>query len=271
MTTSALQNAPAAPFDVVAANYDRVFTESLIGRAQRNRVWEYVAPLWHSGDRILELNCGTGEDALHLASRGVRVTACDASSEMIRVATRRKSAEAPEADVALHVIRNEEIGVLSTTRYFDGVLSNFSGLNCIADLDSFARDLAPLVRPDARIVLCFSSRFCAWEFLWYVAKGELAKAFRRWSGETVARLGEAHVEVRYPTVRQIARAFAPWFALEDVVGVGVAIPPSYAESWAQQHARLFGVLARLEPSVSRLPLLRVTGDHYLLRFRRCAL
>ena len=35
------------------------------------------------GQSILEINCGTGIDALHLASRGVRVDAFDAAPGMI--------------------------------------------------------------------------------------------------------------------------------------------------------------------------------------------
>src|SRR5262249_44012428 len=39
-----------------------------------------------AGDSILELNCGTGEDALHLARRGARVLATDISATMVQVA-----------------------------------------------------------------------------------------------------------------------------------------------------------------------------------------
>ena len=40
---------------------------SLIGRAQRRVVTKELDRIFHSGQRILELNCGTGVDALHLA------------------------------------------------------------------------------------------------------------------------------------------------------------------------------------------------------------
>ena len=42
--------------------------------------------------RILELGCGTGEDALRLARRGLEVVAVDASPGMIQVA-RQKAQE----------------------------------------------------------------------------------------------------------------------------------------------------------------------------------
>ena len=46
-----------------------------------------------AGERVLELNCGTGEDAVHLARRGVRVLATDNSPRML-AAARSKIARA---------------------------------------------------------------------------------------------------------------------------------------------------------------------------------
>lgn len=82
--------APAsAPFDALAETYHRVFTASCIGRAQRAQVWRAMDRTFQPGQRIPEINCGTGVDALHLAERGVTLLACDASAAMIEVAARR--------------------------------------------------------------------------------------------------------------------------------------------------------------------------------------
>src|SRR5439155_1758061 len=76
----------AAPFDAIADTYDESFSDSSIGRAQRRVVWMETDRTFQAGQRILEINCGTGIDALHLAHRGVAVLACDASPRMIAVA-----------------------------------------------------------------------------------------------------------------------------------------------------------------------------------------
>src|SRR4029453_973425 len=82
--------APAtAPFDAVAERYDDVFSNSPIGFAQRRSVWIEMDRAFHTGHRILEINCGTGIDALYLANRGVSVVACDSSPRMIAEARRR--------------------------------------------------------------------------------------------------------------------------------------------------------------------------------------
>ena len=59
-------------WDGTADTYDQVFPETLVGKAQRNAVWRELDRAFQSGQRVLELNCGTGIDAVHLASRGVR-------------------------------------------------------------------------------------------------------------------------------------------------------------------------------------------------------
>ena len=66
----------AAPFDAIAEAYDDVFSNSAIGRAQRRAVWSEMDREFHAGQSVLEINCGTGIDALHLAQRGVSVDAC---------------------------------------------------------------------------------------------------------------------------------------------------------------------------------------------------
>jgi len=78
-------------FDQLAPDYDQIFTDSLIGRAQRSAVWKVLDRTFLPNDNILELNCGTGEDAIHLANRGVSVFACDTSQEMIARAESRIS------------------------------------------------------------------------------------------------------------------------------------------------------------------------------------
>ena len=71
-------------FDAFAGDYDDLFTRSTLGRLLRLRVWEKLADHFSSGQHVLELACGTGEDAVWLAGQGIRVTAPAGSAGMIR-------------------------------------------------------------------------------------------------------------------------------------------------------------------------------------------
>jgi len=86
--------APAAPgiggvtsFDAVAESYDGSFTDSRIGRAQRRSCGRHLEGrvLGPAPMAILELGCGTGEDAVRFAAQGHRVHAVDSSAAMLGV------------------------------------------------------------------------------------------------------------------------------------------------------------------------------------------
>jgi ubiquinone/menaquinone biosynthesis C-methylase UbiE len=264
---AAVQNAGLA-FNTIAEQYDEMFTHSLIGRSQRGAVWEVLRQTFTSGERVLELNCGTGEDALFLARMGVSVVACDASERMIAVAARRMAAEVVGAEVQFKVVSNERIGELSDAAVFDGAFSNFSGLNCVADLFAVARQLASLIKPCGRILLCFSSRVCLWETLWYLAHGELSRSVRRWKGSATASLANIALRVQYPTMTDIQNQFRPFFRLRGCKGIGVAVPPSYVEHVARKHPHALNGLVAIDRIVATWPVFRVIGDHMLLTLER---
>jgi ubiquinone/menaquinone biosynthesis C-methylase UbiE len=268
--TSAIGHQSGLAFDRLAEHYDDIFTCSLIGRAQRDAVWSIVTQTFHRGDSILELNCGTGEDALFLSRMGVSVFACDASEQMIAVAKRRCAAEGAPSSTRFEVLPTEQIIDARSVGPFDGVFSNFSGLNCVVDIASVARQLSALVKPGAPVLLCISTRICLWETLWFLAHGEFGKAFRRWKGHANAKLGEFMVEVQYPTIGNLRKLFSPFFCLRRWTGVGLAVPPSYLEHLARRYPSVLHRLRAIDETICAWPLFRGIGDHVLLRFERTA-
>jgi ubiquinone/menaquinone biosynthesis C-methylase UbiE len=268
--TSSVTAQPQASlvFDQMAKDYDAVFTRSMIGRAQRDAVWSALVPIFEHGTHVLELNCGTGEDAFFLARNAISVTACDASEQMIQIASNRQSTEAPAAPIQFNLLPTERLHELQSTIMFDGAFSNFSGLNCVADLEKTARDLATLLPPSAPLVVCLSTRFCIWEIFWFLLHGKFRKAFRRCSGRATARVGEFTVEVYYPTVQKLKKLFSPSFVMRSCMGVGVTVPPSYVETWICNYPKLLGLLSKIDRFISTVPGFRVLGDHMLLHFER---
>ena len=254
-------------FDSIAEEYDQLFTNSRVGRAQRDVVWECAATLFHSGGHILELNCGTGEDAIFLAERGIEVTACDASVLMIHHARSRQPHHGA-SQIHFHVIPSERINELPSPDLFDGAFSNFSGLNCVSDLGVIARKLARRMKSGAPILLCLSTRYCVWEMLHYVFRGDSRRAFRRCGGKSQVSIGPEKFPVYYPTLRSVAKSFHPFFRFRSATGVGVVVPPSYLEDWAAENPHLLGFCKAIDRLVRGLPGIRVLGDHMLLHLER---
>lgn len=260
----------AAPFDAVAARYDETFTLSKIGQAQRAAVWRELAKTFHSGQRILEIGCGTGVDACFLAERGVRVVACDPSSRMIEVATRRIQQNGLQGLVQPHVLAAENLSSLQSSERFDGAFSNFGALNCVEDLRKLAIDLAVLLKPGATALLCWMGPYCIWEIVWYLAHRNRRKAFRRFkTGGVTAKVAEdASVHVHYPSFKSIQRSFAPEFRVRLVQGVGVTVPPSYCETWACRHPQLLAFFSKFDSLLGQCPGIRSLGDHLLVKLQR---
>jgi ubiquinone/menaquinone biosynthesis C-methylase UbiE len=267
--TSTLEPAVAGlAFDRLASAYDSLFTFTAIGKAQREVVQKRAVALFAAGSHILELNCGTGEDALFLASNGMTVTACDVSVGMIEQA-RQKNASATEgARVEFLALRTEQIDRLPEFAHFDGVFSNFSGLNCVGDLKSVAQKLSKRLRPGAPLLLCFSTRYCLWEVAYFLLRGDQQKATRRWGGISHARFGDLKFPVYYPSVKQLRHAFAPEFRLLSTTGIAIAVPPSYVESWIARWPRLLRILHAIDEVVRSWPGVRVLGDHMLLHLEK---
>lgn len=261
-----------AAFDLLAETYDQVFTRTLVGRAQREAVWRDMDQCFSAGQRVLEINCGTGADAIHLAQRGVEVVACDASLEMILLARRHAEESGVQQRVEFVALKTENIFMLGKNFHFDGLVSNFGGLNCSQDISNIACELATLLRPGARALICVFSPFCAWETLWYLLHRKPGKAFRRFRAVSQANLGEGKmIPVYRHSVRSLKSALAPYFHFLGQKGVGISVPPSYVERIAKLFPRGMASARAMDRLISAWPVFRSIADHNLMMFERSAI
>lgn len=255
-------------WDAAAETYEQDFSGTLIGRTRRAAVWRQADRLFQPGQRILELSCGTGEDAVHLAERGVRILACDLSPRMIELARARVEAARCGDRVDLRALANEEIGKLAEQGPFDGAFSNFAGLNCVKDLRAVAADLGRIVKPGGRLLTSMIGRFVPWEVTWRLAHLDFPRAFERRRRGAKRVVDGATVRVRYYSIGEIRRAFSPEFRLLRRRGIGVFVPPSYLEGWARRLPRTTRALAAIDERMGGWPLVRDMADAVLLEFER---
>src|SRR6185295_45082 len=114
---------------------------------------------------------------VHLARRGVRVLATDASPAMVEAARSKVAAAGVEENVEVRLLAIEDTGTLGET--FDGAFSSFGGLNCVGDLAAVARGLAARLQFGSPALLCVMGPLVPWEWLGFLARGRPFQAFRR--------------------------------------------------------------------------------------------
>ena len=265
-------NDPA--FDPIARNYDSGFTHTLTGRYQRDQVYSLLHKLLtrELPEKILELNCGTGEDALWFARNGCSVLATDISENMIQVAREKAANNKLNDKINCRTCSIEEVSRLSRNGPFDLIFSNFGGLNCLPPhiLQQAAKDMASLLHREGHLVLVVMSRFCWWETLYFLLKGRSKEAWRRKSeGPVIARLSEhANINTWYYSPSQLIRLFSECFSPKQIRPVGFFLPPSYLDPAFAKHSRALRVLNRLESWCPNGTLFSSGADHFIVHLRK---
>lgn len=268
--------APDAPFDIVAREYDAAFTDTPIGRLLRDRVWVLLSRQMATTRRTtaLELNCGTGEDAVWLAGQGWRVLATDISAEMV-AATKAKAKKAGlEAMIRAEVCSIADIARLTPGALEPGLIcSNFGGLNCLspAEIKNLGIDLQELIPQNGIFAAVVMSRFCCWEALYFLLKGKPREAFRRLSRKPVAaRLGEsAGVATWYYSPAEFRKLMGSGFGHTQstvVYPVGFWLPPSYLNPFFNKYPRFLRLLNFLEKHCTPAWLAPM-ADHFFICFQ----
>lgn len=259
-------------FDAIAPGYDAHFTDHRLGRWLREAVRAHMGATFQAGQHVLDLGCGTGEDAVWLAGRGVRVTAVDASTSMLQQAREKVRRSGMSDGVTLHQLDIAAPGALAGLDpgiTFDGAYSNFGPINCVGDRPALAAALASRVRSGGRVLLVVMGPLCPWEVVAYLPRLRVRSAFRRFrqGGRAVLAEGSA-VRIWYPSPRRLRRDFHPWFRHLDTAGIGVLLPPTDFRHLVDRWPRLFAALASVEQRVGgRFPATWL-NDHYLMVLER---
>lgn len=218
-------------FDIASSEYDIAFTFSNIGKAQRHMVFKYLNTIINQSKKlsVLELNCGTGEDAIHFAKLGHDVLATDISEGMINVA----KAKPNSSNLTFKTQDINSINENSFNKKFDLIFSNFGGFNCLSkiEIDLFFKTAIKLLNPEGKIVLIIMPKHCLWEQLYFTLKGNLKNAKRRNTNESIfANVESVNVKTWYYNPKEIVSLTEAFYTIKKIKPIGLTIPPSYLEN-----------------------------------------
>lgn len=135
----------ASMFDSVAARYDLVNDILSLGQTHRWRKLIVAGINAKPGEKVLDLAAGTGASSLPIAATGAQVVPCDFSLGMLRVGKKRHPQLGFTAGDALKLPFNDQV--------FDVVTISF-GLRNVADMDLALSEMARVLKPGGRLLIC---------------------------------------------------------------------------------------------------------------------
>jgi ubiquinone/menaquinone biosynthesis C-methylase UbiE len=256
-------------FDSVAADYDGARGNNDLIQDMRAQMWQWLDATFTPGDRVIDLGCGTGLDAVRMAQSGYRVTATDWSPQMV-ARTRDRAGRAKLTDRILTVtVGAHELSRLEGIGLYQGAYSNLGPLNCVPDLRVVSRECARLLEPAGKLVFTVIGRLCPWEIVHYGRQGRWSRVKVRFARSLMpVSMSKRTIWTRYYGPREFYHAFQREFELTHYRGLCVFAPPPYLTGVRDKHPQLYEKLWRLDRRVAGWPLIREMGDHFLIVMKK---
>jgi ubiquinone/menaquinone biosynthesis C-methylase UbiE len=258
-----------AAFTTQSTIFDKLYSGNTIVNYKRERVRKHILQYLAADSYILELNSGTGEDAIFFAEHGHRVHATDISTGMQQELQRKVLEKGLQFKVSNELCSYTALQQLKNKGPFDHIFSNFAGLNCTDELDTVLDSFNELLKPGGTVTLVVLPKFCLWEFM-LIFKGRFRTAFRRLFSNKGSK---AHVEGTYfkcwyynPSF--IINRLKKDFDLLGIEGLCTIVPPSYIEGFAEKHPFAYRFLREKEDKLKSRWLWKYIGDYYIISLRK---
>jgi ubiquinone/menaquinone biosynthesis C-methylase UbiE len=256
----------AEAFSRTAEKYDSFAEDHPNQTRMRNKVYAHVERFIPRGSRILELNCGTGTDAVELARRGYQVHATDIAPGMLE----RLRDKVAKLDLA-NQITFQQCSFLQLDKVenapFDAIFSDLGGLNCIPDLTPVIQRLPKVLRPNGLVTWVLMPPVCLWEMA-EIFRGHPRLAFRRFAKNgTRAQLEGLHFTVYYFAPEKVLRWFGDDYECLAIEGLSVITPTAESKNFARRYSGLYRTLSWLDDRLASHQPWRGWGDFFIITMR----
>jgi ubiquinone/menaquinone biosynthesis C-methylase UbiE len=243
--------------------YDEYEQSNSILPWMREQVYESVLKHLKPGDRILELNSGTGTDAVFFAKLGYEVVCTDLSDGMIKKISDKIEKEKLQSRIKVFQCSYTDLEKFYNEK-FDLIFSNFGGLNCINDLRKVTVHFPNLLNDGGKVCLVTMPPVCPWEIL-QLLKGNFKFVFRRFNNAgTDANVEGISFKTYYHSAKKIKSTLGKKFKLIHKQGLGVFTPIPQMENFVNKHFILINLLKKLDKVFNKHFPFNLVGDHLIL-------
>ena len=259
----------AEAFSEQSAVFDNLYSYNAIIQYKRERVRNHVLQYLPENSQILELNSGTGEDAIFFAGKGHHVHATDISQSMQKQLMQKVKRNGLDMRVTRELCSYTASDQLKNKGPYDLIFSNFAGLNCTDELDKVLKSLPTLLKPDGVVTLVILPKFCLWETL-LLFKGKFRTAFRRFfsSNGRIAHVEGHYFKCWYYNPSYITKRLKDQFEVLGIEGLCTIVPPSYMEGFAEKHPSIYGFLKKWEDRLKFNWPWKYIGDYYIISLKK---
>jgi len=262
-----LENTKAA-FDSAAKAFDEDDRQNGILQWMRKVVHKIYLDNFHFGSKLLELNAGTGIDAVFLAEHDIKVLATDISPGMLAVLEEKIKDSTYRGNIRTKLKSFDRIGDIDEVG-FDGVISNFGGLNCIPDFKNLSKDLYYKLKPNGKFIAVIINKICPWEIFYYLLKFDKKTALRRFTkGGIDANLNGEKIRTFYFTPKQFAGYFENEFRIDKIYSHGLYTPPPYLVGIYNKLKPFVKILMKIDEFTRGIFPFNRFGDHFIIVMRK---
>jgi len=256
-------------FSTQSLIFDEIYADNTIVHYKRKRVRDHVLNYLAPDSYILELNSGTGEDAIYFAEQGHLVHATDISAGMQQELKRKVTAKDLQDKITNELCSYTMLQQLQNKGPFDHIFSNFAGLNCTDGLGKVLNSFNDLLKPGGKVTLVILPKFCLWEFL-LIFKGKFRTAFRRIFSKhgSKAHIEGTYFKCWYYNPPFIIERLKDQFDLLGLEGLCTIVPPSYIERFAEKHPLTFRWLRNKENKLKSRRPWKYIGDYYIISLQK---
>lgn len=247
--------------------FDTIDYENNLVQLIRSSVRQHVLQYVTNEQSMLELNCGTGLDAVFFIEHGLQVHATDNAQGMLRQLQQKVSQKNLQQKLTFEHCSFNELDKLERKVYHH-VFSNFGGLNCAEDLNKVIKSLDRLMAKGSMAHLVIMPRFCVWEML-FALKGNFKLAFRRFKkAGTDSQVEGVGFKTYYYSPMYVRKAFGTNYKIISLKAMGCFIPPTYMYEMETKRPSLFKRLIKLDEKYAHHWPFYNLGDHYIISVQK---